>query len=84
MTLSERSRKRFLRLARAEEILLRVGDAVLHDPGDERGIEIARDHRLGVVRLRDRPGIALVACGVENPNSSFNSRCVGTSVISST
>ena len=43
--------QRLLRLARAEEILLRVGDPVLHDPWDEGGIEVARDHRLGVFGL---------------------------------
>ena len=40
-----------LGFARAEEILLRVRDPVLHDPGNERGVEVASNHRLGIVGL---------------------------------
>ena len=39
------------RFTRAEEIALRVCDSVLHDPWNEGGVEVAGDHRLGVLGL---------------------------------
>ena len=51
--------QRFLRLARAEEIQFWIGDAVLDDPWNEGGVEIARDHCLGFLRFH----IALIDVG---------------------
>ena len=51
--------QRLLRFPRAEEIHFRIGDAVLHDPRDQRRIQVPGDHRLGVGRLR----ISLISVG---------------------
>ena len=43
--------QRLLRLAGAEKVQFRIGDAILHDPRNEGGVEIARDHCLGFLRF---------------------------------
>ena len=51
ITLSERSRNVFLRLACAEQIHFWISNPILHHPRHKRGVQIARDHRLSFLWL---------------------------------
>src|SRR3954452_16402011 len=43
--------QRLFRLSRAKQIHLRIGDAVLHHPRNQSGVQISGDHRFGVFGL---------------------------------